>query len=72
MIRIILTVYFVIIMRNHFVVQIILHIEAIVNSALLNVKALDYTELNLQVILCLKHLFLHQLTQNMTTDFSLI
>merc|ERR1719203_487643 len=35
-------------MRMHFVVQIILHIEAIVNLARLNVKVLDYMELNLQ------------------------
>ena len=49
-------------------VQIILHIKAIVTSIQLNVKALDYMELNLQVILCQKHSFLHQLTQNMTTN----
>ena len=57
----ILTVHFVTIMRIHFVVQIMLHIKAIVNSIRLNVKALDYMELNLQVILCQKHSFLHQL-----------
>ena len=57
----ILTVHFVTIMRLHFVVQIMLHIKAVVNSVRLNVKALDYMELNLQVILCQKHSFLHQL-----------